>query len=125
MSQLRVDEIRALDGTETAEVSIPALEKRFLAVAASIDQASNSLNSSLGVSSVTDSGVGNTTVNFSSPLSATGNAVITANPSADSVPHQSQYTALSTTSVRVRVFNSATNAAVDRTVALNIFDLGA
>ena len=81
MSQLRVEEIRALDGTETTEVNIPALEPRLLIASILFNGSTNTILSSHNVSSITDSGTGSFTVNFQTAIDSSDYVAVAGNNS--------------------------------------------
>ena len=78
--ELRVGTILAVDGTTTSEPSIPALDKRFATAWANIDgSGAVAIRDSINVSSVTDNGIGQYSVNFAIPM-ANANYAATCTP---------------------------------------------
>ena len=80
MSTIRANTFLAADGTPTTEPSIPALDKRFAKAWANIDGSGTvAIRDSYNVSSVTDNGVGQYSVNFAIPM-ASANYAATCTP---------------------------------------------
>tara|TARA_R110000787_G_scaffold280724_1_gene391614 strand:- start:60 stop:440 length:381 start_codon:yes stop_codon:yes gene_type:complete len=65
MSTIKVGTILAADGSTTTQPSIPALDQRMAKVWVNFDQTGTlAIRASFGVSSMTDNGSGDVTVNF-------------------------------------------------------------
>lgn len=85
MSTIRTNTLLAADGTQTTEPSIPALDQRMAKAWVFFNGVGTvSINSSYNVSSITDNGTGNFTVNFTNAMTTTSyvvlsNAVMTNN----------------------------------------------
>jgi hypothetical protein len=72
MSTLKVDELRHSDGTTTTEVNIPALDQRFAQAWVNFDGTGTvAIRDQFNVSSITDNGTGNYTVNFTTAMAST------------------------------------------------------
>lgn len=68
MSKLNVDEIRNSTDSETTPPSIPGLKPQLAAAWVKFNGVSDTIETSYNVSSVTDLGVGNKSVNFTTPF---------------------------------------------------------
>lgn len=122
MSTLRVDTIQNAAGTDSP-ISVPGTAKAWVNFNG---QGTVAIRASYNVSSITDNGVGNYTVNFTTALSDTnycvaGSADDIASSTAGTyfVPHNG--TAPTTTAVRIRMLNSTPNYTDRESVNVAIF----
>lgn len=121
MSQLRVDEIRANDGLETTEVSIPGLDQRFAKAWINFDgEGTPNIRDSYNVDSITDVGVGRYIINFSNNMPNTNYAVVASSRAGVFAPFGGNQT-VSSVEVGTYLGLNPTNLVDTSHVALAIF----
>lgn len=107
MSQIRTDEIRALNGTEIDEVRIPSLDKKMVRAWVNFNGVGTlSVRDSLGVSSVIDNGTGLYTINLASPLNNSQGVVFTGGST-----QETNQSLTDPSTVDLRTYNSGGTAA--------------
>ena len=115
MSTLKVDEILDSTGSTTIEPSIPALEHRLMKVRCRFSMTTQTIRNSEGVSSITDLGIGQTRVNFSTERDSTNYHIITSTGVIEN--RCTSYENVLTTSCTVNAFIASTGALIDLTDA--------
>tara|TARA_R110000737_G_scaffold332627_1_gene349649 strand:+ start:318 stop:689 length:372 start_codon:yes stop_codon:yes gene_type:complete len=122
MSTIKVGTLLAADGSTTTQPSIPALDKRMAKVWCSFSMVNQTLYDSYGVSSIADSGVGNTTVNYSTSMAANHYCIALGSHKIQNWDEQLQYTSPNASSVLLRNYTGAIEAIDTDHVSIVIFD---
>lgn len=117
MSQLRVDELRTSNGSETDEIDIPGLDQRFAKAWVNFNGTGTvAIRDSYNVSGVTDNGVGDYTVNFTNGLGSSNYSALVSAISA-----QQRITSISSDSVGVSTRDSSGSGNDSPTVTVAVF----
>ena len=120
MSTIRTNTLLAADGSTTTEPSIPALDQRMAKAWVNFNGTGTvAINGAYNVSSITDNGVGDYTVNFATTMF---NANYAAACSCIGSSSTSESLGGPTTSkIDVHLKDNGTNAFIDNSAGLQIF----